>query len=280
MAAAPNQGDYTRSLYDSELASMERLLQASMGVSQAVGGIQTANRFIRATQLFTRLTVGSYTFVRLLPSNTLTHDRVEFWDWPSIACVARNIVETYHTFYYLIDPSLSVGEVEMRMDLMHLHLNSEKYRLYRELKPDAEILREFEIGLPKDKERLKKNAIFHKLSEGRQSELLKGRAAMHLTHAEIGESLPFIDRYFRPIYRLFSIHVHSTPMSFQAQSNERGRGDENEAERFYVTLAIQIILKYLSAAVMDMARIFPDVVARACPDALAVAREVHDATVA
>ncbi|MBH2010699.1 MAG: hypothetical protein I8H71_13430 [Xanthomonadaceae bacterium] len=259
---------------------MERLLKAAMRVSQGVGGIKTSNRYIRATQLFTRLTVGSYTFVRLLPSNTTTRDRVEFWDWPSVACVARNLVETYHTFYYLIDPKLSESEVEMRIDLMHLHLNSEKYRLYKELKPGAEILKGFEVGLPKDKERLKNNAIFRKLSEGRQSELLKGRAAMHLTHAEIAEALPFIDRYFRPIYRLFSIHVHSAPMSFQAQSNERARGDENDAERMYITLAIQIVLKYLSAAMLDMARLFPDAVARKCPEALAVARELHDPAVA
>jgi hypothetical protein len=278
MGAPSEKDDYTRRHFDAERRSMERLLQAAMVVSQSAGGIQTSDRYIRATQLFTRLTVGSYTYVRLLPANSITRDRSDFWDWPSVACIARNIVETYHAFYYLLEPGLSEEECDMRLALMRLHLNSEKYRLYKEWKPDAEILKSFEVGIPNDRERLRKNKAFRKLSEGRQLELLKGRAAMHLTQAEIGEGLPFIDRYFRPIYRLFSIHVHSTPFSFQAQSNERGRGDENDAERMYITLSIQVVRKYVSAAVLDMARIFP-YVASACASPVAVARELHDGAV-
>ena len=74
MVTATNHGDYTRSHYDAERVNMERLLDAAMRISQGAGGIQTSSRYIRAAQLFTRLTIGTYTFVRLLPSNTLTRD--------------------------------------------------------------------------------------------------------------------------------------------------------------------------------------------------------------
>lgn len=256
---------------------MEELLQAAMAVSLASGGIDTSTRYIRSTQLFTRLTVACYSFVRLLPGNTITRDRVEFWDWPSLACIARNIVEIYHAFYYLADPRLTEDECGMRINLMHFHLNSEKYRLYKEWGADVAVLRSFEEGLPKDQERLRNNKAFQSLTEGKQRDLLKGRAAMHLTHAEIGESLPFMDRHFRPIYRLFSNHVHSSPFSFQAQSNERGRGDENDAERFYITLAIQVVVKYVSAAILDMARIFTEKVGKVCEDRVSFARQLHNA---
>jgi hypothetical protein len=159
---------------------------------------------------------------------------------------------------------------------MHFHLNSEKYRLYREWKPDAEVLRSFEAGLPKDKERLCANKIFRNLPERMRRDLLKGRKAMHLTHTEIGESLPFMGHHFRPLYRLFSNHVHSSPFSFQAQSNERGRGDENDAERFYITLAIQVVGKYVSAAILDMAHIFPREIGKSYERQVSLARRIHD----
>ncbi len=254
---------------------MERLLKAAIDVSHVAGGIQTSTRYVQATKLYTRLTVAAYTFVRLLPANGITRDAVEFWDWPSVACVARNIVETYHMFHYLSAATLSEEECDMRISLMHLHLNSEKYRLYKEWKPDHEVLKEFEQGLPKDRIRLREKSAFKKLPQARQTELLKGRNAMHLTHAEVGESLPFIGKHFRPLYRLLSTHVHSVPFSFQAQSNERGRGDENDAERFYMSLAISIVVRYLSAAILDMARIFPDEIGSARPDAIATARDMH-----
>ena len=119
-----------RDHYKDELASIEQALWAAMDVSSAAGGIKTSTRYIRATQLFTRLVVGTYSFVRP-PGNTITRDLNAFWDWPTAACVARNSTETYHIFYYLVDPSLTEEDVELRVNLMHLHLNSGKYRLYK-----------------------------------------------------------------------------------------------------------------------------------------------------
>jgi hypothetical protein len=247
-----------------------------MDVSSAAGGIKTSARYIRATQLFTRLVVGTYSFVRLLPGNSITRDRSAFWDWPTVACVARNLTETYQIFYYLIDPGLAEEDVELRVNLMNLHLNSEKYRIYKEGRASQQVLATFEVGLPQDRTRLLQSPAFQRLPKELRNDLLKGKKAMHLSHSQIGESLPFMDRDFRWIYRLLSNHVHTTPFSFQAQSNERGRGDENDAERFYITLAIQVVLKYVTAAVLDMARIFPDRIANPCEACVDRARTLHE----
>jgi hypothetical protein len=272
----PETIGYTREEYDAEREKYElRALVAAAGVSEQAGGIKTSTRNIRATQLFTRLNLAGFTFLRMLPGNTITGHLGEFWDWPSIACIARNIVETFHLFWYLSDPSLSAEEVDMRVSLMHLHLNTEKYKLYKEWNAGQEVLRSFEEGLPRDRARLEANRVFASLPERQRKELLKGNRPMHLTHSEIGGSLPFMDRHFRPIYRLFSNHVHSTPLSFQAQSNTRGRGDENDAERFYIILAIQVVIKYLTAAVIEMARMFPREVGAPCSRLVDIARELH-----
>lgn len=276
MSEVKEDDEFTRQRYDLDRSRMEKLLSAAMEVSQSAGGVRASTRFIRATQLYTRLTIGSYTFVRLLPANRITRDIDEFWDWPSVACIARNVMETYHAFHYLAAGDLSDEEVDMRISLMHLHLNSEKYKLYKDWQPGHPVLEEFERGMPNDRERLLKAPAFARLGKGHQVDLLKGRSAMHLSHAEVGESLPFMGRRFRALYRLLSTHVHSVPFSFQSQSNERGRGDENGAERFYVSLAIAIVVKYLASAVLDMARIFPDRVGKGCANAVGVAREALD----
>ena len=112
-------------------------------------------------------------------------DRKPFWDWQSVAALARNIIEIYHGFYYLTDSTLSDDDVQFRIYLMHLHHNAEKYRLYQEWGAPAEVLSDFEAGLPKDRERLRGNSVFAALSEKQQESLLKGKHALHL---QIGKS--------------------------------------------------------------------------------------------
>jgi len=248
---------YDRETYESELKKLDDLLGTAILVSDTIGGIKTSTRYVRATQLYTRLVAASLTFLRVLPGNKHARTDVEWWDWPSIGMLARGLIETYNTFFYIGVEKVSSAEVEFRINLMHFHLNSEKYRLYRDWgKPDEE-LQDFVEGLPIDKDRLKANVSFQSLPERQQIQLLKGKTPMHLSHHEINERAKIITKSFKPIYRLFSNQVHTTPLSFQSQSNIRGRGFENDAERFYITLATQVAVKYLANAVINMADIFP-----------------------
>ncbi len=87
---------------------------------------------------------------------------------------------------------------------------------------------------------------------------------MHLSHAQIGASLPVAGKHFRGVYRLLSNAAHSSPLSFQAQSNERGRGFGNAAERNYITLAIKLVVDCLARATVEMGRIFPTDIGGPC----------------
>ena len=269
--------DYTRADYDLIRNLYEfKALVAMAGVSSNAGAINTSTRYIRTTQLFTRMTISGFSFLCLLPGSSLAKTHDEFWDWPSIASIARNIVETYHLFWYLADPALSEKEVCMRIDLMRFHLNCEKFKLYKEQGAPEEVLREFEEGLPKDRAALAADPVFVALPKELRSRLLKGKTPMHLTHAQIAERLSFLNGQFRPMYRLFSNQVHSTPFSFQSQSNDRGRGFENDAERFYIIIAIKAVIKYFTTAVIEMGRIFPEQIGRTCSGLIELAKMAHD----
>jgi hypothetical protein len=267
-------GEYTAGTYRDELRKVDWLLGAAISISDSSGGIQTTARFIHATQLYTRLVAGLYSFVRLLPYNRITYDREPFWDWGSVAGIARAVVETYHTFYYVGVENVGAEEVKARLDLMLFHLNSEKYRLYREGNADEKVLKGFQEGLPKDKERLTKNPWFQRLPPKQQAYLLKGRCAMYLPHAEIARRSNVLGAHFRFFYRLFSNQLHATPFAAYSQSNVRGRGIENDTERFYVTSAMQVVIRYVCRAVLDMAEIFPDRLKAKHPTVLQGVREL------
>ena len=66
-----------------------------------------------------------------------------------------------------------------------------------------QVLATFEVGLPQDRTRLLQSPAFQRLPKELRNDLLKGKKIMHLSHSQIGESLPFMDRNFRWIYRLF-----------------------------------------------------------------------------
>ncbi|MBA7590714.1 hypothetical protein ES708_32844 [subsurface metagenome] len=134
---------FSRTKYEEELRLYDKLLGVGIAVSHAAGGIKTSTRYIRSTQIFTRILVTAYTFFRLLPGNPITRDDEEHWDWPTIASVARNLIEAYLHFFYVGVENVSEEEVDFRLKAMWFHLNSEKYQLYKSGSNDID-LTEFE----------------------------------------------------------------------------------------------------------------------------------------
>lgn len=250
--------EYSAEDYRRELAWAENLLQIAMHVSSAAGGINTTGRNIRTAQVFTRLVVSTYTFVRVLPGNFITKDAAPFWDWGSIAALARAILESYNVLYYFGIDNVGEDEHEFRRKLMLLHLNSEKYRLYSESDAPTEVLEDFRQGLPQQCDDLRKNNFFKALPVKRQKDLLEGRTAMHLSHPEIAKRSGILGKHFRPLYRFLSNQVHSTPFAFLSQSNERGRGEENDAERGYAIIAMQVVRECIGRATLHIAEVFPE----------------------
>lgn len=247
---------FSRKAYEEELQTYGQLLGAATAVSQASGGIKTETRYIRATQIFTRMIVIAYTFFRLLPGNPITRDKEEHWDWPSAATLARNFLEAYLHFFYLGVEEVSEAEVDFRMKVMWFHLNTEKYRLYKSA-PKKIDLTEFEDNLPTEKRRIEEHPFFQQLNKEQKQRALSGKSATYMTKSQLMARLPYDSMELSWMYRHYSNEVHSTAFAFNSQSNTRGRGHENPAERGYMISASWLVRKYLSAAVMSMAKIFP-----------------------
>jgi hypothetical protein len=56
--------------------------------------------------------------LRLLPISSFYRpiENLEVWDIPSVASLARNIIETYHVFFYIVE-GVSEPELEARQTL-------------------------------------------------------------------------------------------------------------------------------------------------------------------
>lgn len=248
--------DKNKKEYKEELKAYDVLLRAAISVSQKTGNIETKQRYIEATKIFTRMLVMAYTFYRLLPGNPITNDKQEHWDWPSVAAVARNFIDAYLHFFYIGVDNISEEEVDFRFKLMWFHLNSEKYRLYKSGPINVD-LSDLETNLPIQKEQIQNHTFFKYLTKEDQNRASSSKSAIYMTQAKLMERLPFQSKDLSFMHRHYSNEVHSTAFAFRSLSNERGRGNENDTERAYMITASHLVRKYLAVSVMSMAKIFP-----------------------
>jgi len=237
--------------YDEALTTYEKLVLAAIRFSDLSGGMNTTRRGIESTKIYTRITLSAMTINALLPGNYI--NRTRLWDFPSIAALTRTFMEVCHRYLYLSEEGLSDEEAAFRLSLYYFHLNSEKYKLYQQSNVDAETLKEFEDRLPKAKAELMDYPAYKALHKKRADDVRSGNTCMHLTDDEASLRFALLPGKFKQMYRLLSTHAHGAPFATSSQSDERGRGLENEIETAYVRLTLLVLHQYLSKAILNQA---------------------------
>lgn len=234
--------------YSDGQARFEQLVSLAIKVSDASGGINTSNRGIEATKIFTRLTLSAMTINSLLPGNGV--NATDLWDVPSVATLTRAFIETAHRHLYLSESGLSNDESEFRLRLFYFHMNSEKYRLFKEGNANQKLLTEFEQKLPVAKEQIRESSFFLGLAKERANLVKAGKVDMHLSDEEIASRFSLVSGRFKSTYRLLSNHAHGAPFATFSQSNTRGRGLRNEVEEDYMFLFVMLLGQYLAKVVI------------------------------
>lgn len=265
-----------KSLYFERLEIFQNFLDFAIDISDATAGIAVPERLVRVNQLYTRLTVTSLSIIHLLPFNRYFPSEFKFWDFFSVATLTRCLIENYHMLYYIGVEHISSQELDFRYKLLVFHLNHEKYKLYKDYNADKEVLSDFEMNIPIDRENLKSHPFFDQISKTKQEKVLSGNVAMYLSNKEISSRLHFRTDEFMPLYRLFSNHAHSSPYAYFSISNERGRGIENATEIGHLTVAIDVCIKYLTAAMIDLLTLFPKCVEKVNATKLAIVQETFE----
>jgi len=248
-----NESNTPRIKYDIALNTYEELVLAAIRFSDLSGGTATTRRGIESTKIYTRIILSAMTINALLPGNSINNTNL--WDFPSIAALTRTFIEVCHRYLYLSEGGLSEDDDAFRQSLYYFHLNSEKYKLQKDSGTPQAILDVFEVELPKAKGELMTYAAYKALHKKRAQAVRSGNACMHFNDEEVSIRFGLLSEKFTQMYRLLSTHAHGAPFATNSQSDIRGRGIENATETTYFHLALLVLHRYLSKAIINQANL-------------------------
>ena len=202
----------------------------------------------------------STTLNQILPGSRLSGENVKYWDYSSIANVARSILECCLIFHYLAVADVDEEEWRDRINLMHLHDATARVALFRTLLPDEDQVKGLEEQRAEVRARLENSPRIKVLPEGLQKKLLNGERMSFEIQDETLNSMGKDVEKFRAWYKVLSAHTNSLPFAFhRALDGTRGTGVEPGNEKRWATFTLDFLLDYLSASLSGMLRLFPDI---------------------
>lgn len=235
--------------YQDTLAEFSKILLKSMWASTKAKNINAGERCYWGSVLFTRIAIIGTSILTLCPGSELSN--TINWDFGSVASLVRNLHECSLMFFYLsIDP-ISVDEWRARLNIMQLHDNSERRKMFGDLSPESEDSTIYTLHDTDLKQKLLANPYFLSLPDNSQKKLLKGESPKILTHKEISDRMGNSEPFTWGLYRFFSCHTHTTPLSFYRLGEQRRIGVENDVDKGYKTIALDFANQVLSRTLND-----------------------------
>nr|WP_319398845.1 hypothetical protein [uncultured Carboxylicivirga sp.] len=243
--------------YIKEREIFNKVLNVTLEISLNQHGINTDGRGVRGMKIFTRQTTTGISLSKLLPQiNYQFGEDDELWDVCSIASLSRNMLEGYLSLHFFGLENITPEEAELRFFILQYHRNIEWYNIRKNEDTDGSQLVDFEEGLPKEKERIKKHTFISKLPETQRKRAIKG-IEIYKTKSDFENELT-VCKDLRKNYRLLSNLVHPLPLSVERIDNERGRGVKNIYDMNYILLSLIIARTFLAASTVGIADLFSE----------------------
>lgn len=253
--------------YRDRVDVLDNAVREAIHVSHGYKGIPSpSTKHFYASVLYTALITRSVSLAQLVPFSPWAEKPIEHWDYSSATGIARTALELRLAFYYLCVDACTDDEWDCRWNLFNLHDCTSRLRLFEAMPDHAEQVAAFRTTSEELKQRLRANAFFNTLDDGRQRKLLNGQTAFLMPLEEISERTGLARETFRWMYILFSSHVHALPMSFYrmgGQGDERGNGLPSPTEEGYTCLCLSLVTSLLVSVREEMNVLFADFQARA-----------------
>ena len=231
------------------------LCKQATKVSMGSGGIYVeGNRLAYASVLFTRIVVMAKSIEHLLPDCKPR----EHWDFSAVASLTRNLAEAYLWYYWLCEDDIDEDVRQGRFVLMYCHDHGSRSRM---LQPDKPLLDD-SVVMADLIARFDANSYLQTYDTKARKEALKGHKTPFVQDNVLDRMGTDKDA-FRLLYRFFSQHTHTGPVSFMRMiEHDRGTGVETEHEKQYIILALDFALSILRAALEGHLKLFPDAATR------------------
>ena len=224
--------------------NFEFLTEIATDLSMQFDGVDTECRKKKtSTYYLAKLVHSCWSVNKLLPESD-----EDFFDFPSIAAICRNIIElTNLCWYYCIDDN-EESESEFRFLLYDLHDSSALNSIFENLGFELDDLDKLE----QEKDALKKLIIehpkFQTLTAEDKKQVKKGRKSTLQNQFQIVESRCINSNEFHGLYKLLSTHTHSTATSIKFLTNSRL--NSSELDKAFLGLTIN----YTSSFIAEMVK--------------------------
>lgn len=247
--------------------ALDNAVREAIHVSHGYKGIPSpSTKHFYASVLYTALISRSVSLAQLVPFSPWAEKPIEHWDYSSATGIARTALEIRLAFYYLCVDACTDAEWDCRWNLFNLHDCTSRLRLFEAMPDHGEQVAAFSETSEEVRQRLRANAFFNNLDDGRQRRLLNGQTAFLMPLEEIGERAGLARASFRWMYIFFSSHVHALPMSFYrmgGQDDQRGNGLPSPIEEGYTCLCLSLVTSLLVSVREEMNVLFAEFKARA-----------------
>jgi Family of unknown function (DUF5677) len=246
----------TRAKFKQSVDNFDAAVCEAIAVSQETAGLYPAINIVFSTYIFTQMCGAGVSMIRAVPMTRWTRSDSEDWRFGAIGGHARSIVDGYLMFRYLIAAEKSEGEIEARINVMHLNDCTRRIKIMKGVREDVA---GFEQQNAELRERLNKNPYFNSLPNKLRNDCLLGKFPMLSSRDELIAELGFDKGVFDSLYDLWSQHIHMLPLSFyRIEANGRGTGMENDTDCQYMWQALEICSGILIEATDYMVITFPD----------------------
>jgi len=235
----------TNSAYKDKVSEFRSVLDKSIIISKLIANKDIGLQNYWMSVLMVRYLNIAIAINRLLPNEGEEPSNMHSWDFGAIATLTRNFIETFHAFFYLGVEEIDDDEWNLRLKVFHLHDSSRRNELFK-LMGDISQNEKFQEISEELLLEIKNNKKFLTLNNNLQRRIIKAETAFILSRQEIEKRIDPKDSSIKWVYMFLSNQSHSLPMAYyRTESEGRGSGVENEADKGYIGLSIDWITDYL-----------------------------------
>lgn len=242
---------------EQSVQTLEALCRCAISLSMRTQGRPTSDwQLLEGSTIFARNCLTCISLLRLVPISSFYRplEKLDAWDLASVVSLVRNIVETYHVFFYIIE-KVPDAERDARKALWRFHETVERLKALELGVPSSKGIPALRKEYAERRTQLEAQPFFEGLPMKRRTDLLNGRDSKFLTQKEIAERAGVSRRYLASCYKYCSNFTHTSPMSVTMMNAFRAGTSEGE-QRFKYTS--ELATAFMALTVRDFLNVVPD----------------------
>ena len=206
--------------------------------------------------IFARNCLTCVSLLRLIPISSFYRpvEKLDAWDLPSVASLVRNIIETYHVFFYITE-EVSDAEREARVALWRFHETAERLKALQLGVPSSKGIEQLTNEYSKRRARLERSSFFQSLPKKQRANLLNARDSKFSSQSEIAERAGVSRKYLASCYKYCSNFTHTSPMAISMLNAFRAGTPEGRQRFKYVS---ELATAFMALTIRDFLCLVPD----------------------